>query len=92
MDAPKCRNCGKVEWKHVCGGLNEATKAGLGIRRGVPKGRPEKARSLEAERQQAVLGGGSEGLRKDAKQRWPRDLYNAYQREYMRAYRAKKKA
>ena len=26
MEAPKCKFCGKVEWRHICGGLAERVK------------------------------------------------------------------
>lgn len=89
MDAPKCRFCGKTEWRHKCGGLDENNVQR--INRAKPK-------ELVARRR--LREGGAGGLavptvpvdleRKEPsrKQRWAKESYNAYQREYMRVWRA----
>jgi hypothetical protein len=38
-----------------------------------------------------ISGNRRQGVLESPKQRWPRESYNAYQREYMRTYRLKKK-
>lgn len=47
MDAPKCKTCGKVEWRHVCGGL-ECVESVITTARVKSSSSPKKGPKLPA--------------------------------------------
>ena len=92
MQAPKCRLCGKVEWQHVCGGLEyvqasiakalaaEAPSSGVQTKsktKAQPKERPDSG----------VMEQAPEGPKFDRNK-----AHKIYMRQYMRDRRAAAKA
>ena len=72
---PKCKFCGVREWGHTCykpAASNEHLTVERGSRVGQGPYRSQVA---------------SPGPTVSTKQRWSQEAYNAYMREYMRAYR-----
>ena len=105
MKPPKCRVCGLEEWRHVCVrpavlASNTASNktesvAAKGVASASNKKRTcggAKVGRGTAGHAGGVSGGGESAvLGTPRKQRWSRDAYNAYQRDLMRARRAKKR-
>lgn len=84
MKPPKCKACGVEEWRHVCGGASNAAsnKSKAASNRTVQQ---EAVSAIESPAAPVSVAGAG------AKQRWSREAYNAYQRDWMRTERAKKK-
>jgi hypothetical protein len=105
MKAPKCRLCSGLHWNnepHVFAtntatntksatnvATNNATNGSAGVSEGLGCVRPGNAGNVDG--QQGAVGGGSPAALKSSNRR-AREAYNAYQREYMKAWRLKQKS
>ena len=95
MRPPKCRLCGSEHYgvAHVFASNNDehlthasntgSDRAGVGI----PLGEVGDRKSVEGKPADVAVRVAEDDLQR--KQRWSRDKYNAYQREYMRKRRAR---
>lgn len=82
-----CDECGKDYWWPRAGWQHEL-KDGFYRCTGKP-GRVVPVEDIRKAEPSVVVGAGEPG-KLESKQRWSREAYNAYQREYMRKWRAKK--
>lgn len=89
MKPPKCGLCGEMEWRHVCASNRNASNNVLAktdrqtVKQMAKDACDQAVVPAPAVRAHAYAEPGM------AKQRWAREAYNAYQREYMRKRRAK---
>ena len=90
--APKCRFCGKAHWANCdWGASNIASNKEENDASNTAPPVVDAEVAIPASREAQPKGAVAVGEVLGEKQRWDRAAYNAYQREYMRAYRERKK-
>jgi len=94
MKPPLCKFCGVAEWRHVCAsnkGIASNNASNRNRARGSSAYATEVSEGIVDWREADAAGvskvGESAVLGSARKQRWSREAYNAYQREYMRKRR-----
>ena len=88
MKPPKCKFCGVMEWRHICASNSASNIEVASNNASNAKDLDRRAEAVSIKEGVSGISGGVETNKGVArKQRWSREAYNAYQREYMRRRR-----